>query len=1516
MLIYIIHSDRFYSYKLPDVVSGNYMIEDYDSNGTVKNLINVVDRNSKWIMSSNDDVRIMINNQYVESCELSLYNWYSLTTVSGDEIKLYTMASNENNYIAKSINESTTLTVGNSSKCDIETNYSLIGDSQLELSYNNKWIINNTNTKTTLYVNGKKETSTVLDSFDRVFVGGLKFVVCGNIIFISNPSNKIKINTNLLITPSRTLSTSNYSSEFQNYTDFYNNSDYFSKSPVFFKKNNIIDLELQPPEEKEEIEYQSLLMTMIPTALMSITSLITTYYTIRNYATGQGDEETLYTTIVMLIVMFILCFIWPVIERLSERLRYYFRNKSRIKYYKRYLQEKREVLDKIVKEQKAALFFNNLSLEECQNVVLNRTANLFSLSFGQEQFLKIRLGTGKVLLNCNLDYTKPDFVKEEDPLRKELDDLVEEYKYIDNVPLTFSLKNNIAFINSKGQFDNCFNSIILQIAALHDYHDVKIVVLTSTNSKLNDIRILNHCWNNDRSFRYVATNIQEAESLSSELMKIYSKRSTFVDENSSELPFFVIISDDINKYRNIKIIDEVIHQKKYCGFSFVTFVKKLTEVPDGCSYFCDYSNSNATLFQSDMDENEIINFYPEFVRNQIDYSKCFSTLANIPINSNYESSTGVALPEKLGFLEMYNVGNVQQLNSGDRWRNSQIVNSLSAPIGVDVTGNILNLDLHEKKHGPHGLIAGMTGSGKSEIIITYLLSLAVNYSPDEVQFVLIDYKGGGLAGAFENRRTGIKLPHLIGTITNLDTSEMNRTLVSIKSELQRRQKIFNKAKEELNTGTIDIYKYQGLVRDGQIKEPLSHLFIVCDEFAELKQQQPDFMDEIVSTARIGRSLGVHLILATQKPSGVVDDQVWSNSKFKICCKVQTAEDSSEMLRKPDAAYLKESGRFYLQIGYDEYYTLGQAAFSGTEYVPSDRATSNLDSNVSFVNTLGEVYKNAKLKVDTTEDNKTNNGEELINIVRYLIDTARKGGYKYHQLWLDNIPEVLPYNKVVEKYKPMTSLYDLNPIIGEYDDPARQKQGLVSLPITTGGNTFIAGNSGSGKSTLFSTIISSTIINHNSDEVNIYILDIGTEKLKKFNGVPQIGDILTSSDADEIKFLLFMLQLEITKRQKYYSETGGDFINDVKNKKCPFPNIVVFIYDIDTFKETFEYVFEESIIPLTRNCTKYGINFVISGNTANSLGYAAEQNFNQRILLNMSDQADYSQFFDNYPIIKKNPGRGIIEINENVYEFQVCQFFNDNYEMKLLKSIVSQLSASLKTRAKPVPRIPEKVTYDFISNNITNLSRVPIGVNTMTAQIDYYNFDRLVNVISSEKAVSFSRFNYVLQKILLTIPNTKIIILNALDDTKINIMDSVKMYDSGFSKVLPVIKENIIKYNELESDEKFIIMVLNFTGLNEVINNKKKEDPNTEIPSITDLIDITKNNNFRFVLYDVSSESDGLKSGDMMDYYDGSCGLWIGNGFDGQMIFETSNGLDFGVMNDETIIRVEKGLAFEVKSVRG
>ena len=158
----------------------------------------------------------------------------------------------------------------------------------------------------------------------------------------------------------------------------------------------------------------------------------------------------------------------------------------------------------------------------------------------------------------------------------------------------------------------------------------------------------------------------------------------------------------------------------------------------------------------------------------------------------------------------------------------------------------------------------------------------------------------------------------------------------------------SKVRDSLGESTIDIYKYQRLFREGIVKEPLPHLFIVSDEFAELKSQQPEFMSQLITTARIGRSLGLHLILATQKPSGVVNDQIWSNSKFKVCLKVQDRSDSMEMLKRPEAASLKEAGRFYLQVGYDDYFEKGQSAWSGSRYIPTNKITTKFDDSLNFV----------------------------------------------------------------------------------------------------------------------------------------------------------------------------------------------------------------------------------------------------------------------------------------------------------------------------------------------------------------------------------------------------------------------------------------------------------------------------------------------------------------------------------------------------------------------------------------
>ncbi len=165
------------------------------------------------------------------------------------------------------------------------------------------------------------------------------------------------------------------------------------------------------------------------------------------------------------------------------------------------------------------------------------------------------------------------------------------------------------------------------------------------------------------------------------------------------------------------------------------------------------------------------------------------------------------------------------------------------------------------------------------------------------------------------------------------------------------------------------------------------MLIISDEFAELKDQQPDFMDELISTARIGRSLGVHLILSTQKPAGVVNDQIWSNSKFRICLKVQDKSDSMDMIKCADAAALKETGRFYLQVGYNELFALGQSAFSGAKYYPMEKRYKKIDERIEFIDSVGNVINSidsANRKITIKAE-----GEEITSLVRYISKLAQE-----------------------------------------------------------------------------------------------------------------------------------------------------------------------------------------------------------------------------------------------------------------------------------------------------------------------------------------------------------------------------------------------------------------------------------------------------------------------------------------------------------------------------------------------
>ena len=645
-----------------------------------------------------------------------------------------------------------------------------------------------------------------------------------------------------------------------------------------------------------------------------------------------------------------------------------------------------------------------------------------------------------------------------------------------------------------------------------------------------------------------------------------------------------------------------------------------------------------------------------------------------------EVSLESSLVKSISLFELLNVIAVDDIDLAARWNSTQAHKSMSAPIGVTTSG-IVNLDLHDKAHGPHGLVAGTTGSGKSEILQTYILAMATLFHPYEVGFVIIDFKGGGMANQFRD------LPHLMGAITNIDGKAINRSLKSIKAELQKRQRLFS----EVEVNHID--KYIQKFKSGEAKTPLPHLIIIVDEFAELKAEQPDFMKELISAARIGRSLGVHLILATQKPSGQVDDQIWSNSRFKLCLKVQDASDSNEVLKSPLAAEIKEPGRAYLQVGNNEIFDLFQSAYSGA---PERMDNSNV--KVFSIYQMTDSGKRTPVFVQKKSAEASENSRTQLNaIVQHVNAYCHASSIaKLPDICLPILPEVIDY---VEE--PISDNEVIKANIGIYDDPDNQYQGTYSIDIT-GQNTMIIGSSQSGKTNLLQVIIRDLATRYTPEEVNIYIIDFASMVLRNFEGLNHVGGVVTSSEDEKLKNLFKLLFTEIeTRKEKLLSVGVSSFAAYREAGRADLPQIVLMIDNLTALKELY-FEDDNDLLSLFREGNSVGISVIIANPQTSGIGYRYLSNFRNRIALFCNDSSEYGALFD-YCREKLNdiPGRVLVEMEKVHMEGQAYLAFVGEKEFDRVDSIkrfIDSVNIDTANHAKSIPEIPAILTYGFIESN--------------------------------------------------------------------------------------------------------------------------------------------------------------------------------------------------------------------------
>ena len=805
--------------------------------------------------------------------------------------------------------------------------------------------------------------------------------------------------------------------------------------------------------------------------------------------------------------------------------------------------------------------------------------------------------------------------------------------------------------------------------------------------KIEWLRFLPFVYNEKTDFRNIACDDESKNRIFDFLYNEIAYRSQKKEiEENQEKSYVVFFYDDYG-FQNHPI-SKYAHNLKEYRMTFVFMGEKKDRIPQQCRNIIDLESDKIGYLLNAENNQERIKFEYSQIETSL-MKKMVEILA--PVYTE-DVSLERTLTKNISLYEMLNIFSVDDLDLSERWSKSIVYKSMAAPIGVTRMG-ILNLDLHDKAHGPHGLVAGTTGSGKSEVLQTFILTVATLYHPHEISFVIIDFKGGGMANQFKD------LPHLLGAITNIDGKEINRSLKSINAEIQKRQRLF----AEADVNHID--KYIKKFKEGIVKTPLPHLILIVDEFAELKAEQPDFMNELISAARIGRSLGIHLILATQKPAGQVDDQIWSNSRFKLCLKVQNPEDSVEVIKTPLAAEIKEPGRAYFQVGNNEIFELFQSAYSG--------ASSKESENVVKEFSIYEVSVNGKRKLVYEQKKRKdldNNLTQLDSIVKYVKDYC-----EYNKIdKLSNIcmPPLSDYIAYPNMHRTKTMWTE----IGIFDDPDNQKQDTAKINLVEK-NTIIMGASQHGKTNLLQSIIKTIAFTNSSREANIYIIDFDSMILKNYETMKHVGGVVASTEDVKFKNLLKLLIEEISERKKKFISAGvSSHTSYIDAGYKDVPHIYVLIDNLISLLELYQEE-EETLLNIIREGLSAGISVVATITQMAGVSYRYLSNFGNKIALFCNDSNEYNNLFDFNTVQPDNKiGRCIFEQDKRILECQTYLAFEGEKEIervrKIQEFIIEINNKNDEYKAKVIPYIPGIITREeFYSNFKLEFDeyRIPMGL---------------------------------------------------------------------------------------------------------------------------------------------------------------------------------------------------------------
>jgi S-DNA-T family DNA segregation ATPase FtsK/SpoIIIE len=896
-----------------------------------------------------------------------------------------------------------------------------------------------------------------------------------------------------------------------------------------------------------------------------------------------------------------------------------------------------------------------------------------------------------------------------------LEELVAETADVEGVPVVADLgeAGAVGVAGQDGTVAGLARGLVLQLVALHSPADLAVTAVGSTSAVpgWDWLKWLPHTGSvhSPLAGPHLASTPAGAHALVSELEELVSARraeravSSAPGSASPSLPaVLLVVQDDapVDRSRLVSLTES----GPRVGVHVIWCAPAVDRLPAGCQAYLSVDSRTGSASAG-------------FVRGgtAVEGLSCESVSAEVAlaaarrlapvVDAGARVDDDSDLPRTVSLLGLVGTELADDVDAViERWRESGSISArdgrppvrrsqdatLRALVGQG-TSEPFHLDL--RTQGPHALVGGTTGAGKSEFLQSWVLGMAAAYSPDRVTFLFVDYKGGS---AFSEC---VRLPHCVGLVTDLSPHLVRRALTSLRAELRHREHVLNRRKAK------DLLE---LERRGDVDAPPS-LVIVVDEFAALVKEVPEFVDGVVDVAQRGRSLGLHLVLATQRPAGVIRDNLRANTNLRVALRMADEDDSVDVLGVPVAAGFDPSvpGRVAVKTGPGRIVQF-QSAYAGGHTSADPDAPQIEVSELCFG--TGEVWEpRTTLEESGPPDRGPADITRLVDSVRAA--AARAEVPRPRRPWQDELSAV--YDLALLRQRTDAEL-----ALGVHDLPQEQTQTQAVFRPDVDGNMVVFGTGGSGKSTVLRTLALSAAVTPRGGPCHVYGLDLGAGGLAMLEDLPHVGAVITGDDHERIARLLRRLRRVVEERSARYAKVRAATITEYRELAgAPDePRILLLVDGLASFLQEYEYTSRSAWFQVFQQIASdgrpVGVHVVLSADRPATLVPSLGASVQRRLVLRLADEGDYPLVgvADDVLSATSPPGRGVVD----GLEVQVA-VLGGSINVAEQGRAVARLRASMeRTGVEPAPgvqRLPERVLLQ--SQPVDVQGRPVLGISDET-----------------------------------------------------------------------------------------------------------------------------------------------------------------------------------------------------------